>query len=111
MEEVALRQPVPAIQESPQGSTEVLNLLHRGDFRPGATLPSPALPPAPCEAPRARQRPAAGVPDLPSLRFARSRGDATPRSACRTSPETPLMSEDDTGVAWMRYVVNSVVEM
>ena len=35
MEEVALRQPVPAIQEGPQGSTEVLNLLHRGGFRPG----------------------------------------------------------------------------
>ena len=48
MEEVALRQPVPAIQEGPQGSTEVLNLLHRGDFRPGAALPSPALPPDPC---------------------------------------------------------------
>ena len=33
MEEVALRQLVPAIQEGPQGSTEVLNLLHRGGFR------------------------------------------------------------------------------
>jgi len=25
-----------------------LSALHRGDFRPGAALPSPALPPDPC---------------------------------------------------------------
>ena len=36
-----------AVHETPQGSTELRNLLHRGDFRPGAALPSPALPPDP----------------------------------------------------------------
>ena len=44
------------------------------------------------------QGPAGGVPNLPRLRFAPQRGDATPRSACKTSPETPLMSGD------MRYL-------
>ena len=32
-----------------------LSALHRGDFRPGAALPSPALPPDPCsDAPRSQ---------------------------------------------------------
>src|SRR3954462_14686547 len=71
MEEVALCQPVLAIQEGPQSSTEVLNLLHRGDFRPGAALPSPAFPPDPCSELLAAGSSclAGGVPDLPSPRL------------------------------------------
>jgi len=40
----------------------------------------------------------------------RSPRDATPRSVCGSSPETPLMSENESCVAWMRYVVNTAVE-
>ena len=60
-----------AVQESPQGSTELRNLLHRGGFRPGAALPSPALPPDPCSELLAARSSclAGGVPDLPSPRL------------------------------------------
>ena len=98
MEEVALRQPVPAIQEGPQGSTEVLNLLHRGDFRPGAALPSPALPPDPCSELLAARSSclAGGVPDLPSLRLrAAAAGRHSPLRLQDRLRKTPLMSEDE----------------
>ena len=77
MEEVALRQSVAAAHESPQGSTEVWNLLHRGDFRPGAALPSPALPPDPCSELLAARSSclAGGVPGR--LRTVRGRPETT----------------------------------
>ena len=63
-----------------------LSALHRGDFRPGAALPSPALPPDPCsELLAARSSPPGGR----CSRTSRARGyeprpqDATPRSAFR----------------------------
>ena len=48
-----------------------LSALHRGDFRPGAALPSPALPPDPCSELLAARSSclAGGVPDLPSPRL------------------------------------------
>ena len=57
-----------AIHEAPQGSIELRNLLHRGDFRPGAALPSPALPPDPCSELLAARSSclAGGVPGSPS---------------------------------------------
>jgi hypothetical protein len=89
MEEVALFQAVPAVQESLQGSTEVLNLLHRGDFRPrthagvsGSGTPEPQRLPAPGEMPGGRG------PDLPRCGFVPQSRDATPCSVCRSSPET-----------------------
>ena len=48
-----------------------LSALHRGDFRPGAALPSPALPPDPYSELLAARSSclAGGVPDLPSPRL------------------------------------------
>ena len=48
-----------------------LSARHRGDFRPGAALPSPALPPDPCSELLAARSSclAGGVPDLPSPRL------------------------------------------
>ena len=48
-----------------------LSALHRGGFRPGAALPSPALPPDPCSELLAARSSclAGGVPDLPSPRL------------------------------------------
>ena len=45
-----------------------LSALHRGDFRPGAALPSPALPPDPCSELLAARSSclAGGVPGRPS---------------------------------------------
>ena len=62
---------------------------------------------APCPLPRRKAR-RAGSRTSRGLRFAPQRGDATPRSACKTSPETPLMSEDMQYLALARYVVNIV---
>ena len=75
-----------------------LSALHRGDFRPGAALPSPALPPDPCsDAPRSQ----VVVAWRAVSRTSRARGyeprpqDATPRSAFRiVSRRRPSMSED-----------------
>ena len=86
-----------AIQEGPQGSTEVLNLLHRGDFRPGAALPSPALPPDPCSELLAARSSclAGGVPDLPSPRLrAAAAGRHSPLRLQDRLWKTPLLSED-----------------
>ena len=59
-----------------------LSALHRGDFRPGAALPSPALPPDPCSELLAARSSclAGGVPDLPSGAVT-SRGRRTPLPA------------------------------
>ena len=75
-----------------------LSALHRGDFRPGAALPSPALPPDPySELLAARSSAWRAV-----SRTSRARGyeprpqDATPRSAFRiVSRRRPSMSEDE----------------
>ena len=68
MKEVAVLQRFIAFHETPQCSIGLRNLLHRGDFRPGAALPSPALPPDPCSELLAAGSSclAGGVPDLPS---------------------------------------------
>jgi hypothetical protein len=73
-------------------------------------LPSPALP-APV-----RRLHAAGQTCRPRPRASRIRGyepRSTPLPAppSGSSPETPLMSEDCSHMAWTRYVVNSVVGM
>ena len=59
-----------------------LSALHRGDFRPGSALPSPAFPPDPCsELLAARSScPAGGVPYLPGPTVT-SRGRGTPLPA------------------------------
>src|SRR5262245_44819280 len=75
-----------------------LSALHRGDFGPGAALPSPAFPPDPCSELLAARSLclAGGVPSLPGLSgYEPPPQDATPRSAFGSSPETgPQMSED-----------------
>ena len=90
-----------------------LSALHRGDFRPGAALPSPALPPDPCSELLAARSSclAGGVPDLPSSAVT-SRGRRTPLPAPPAGSsleDGPSMSEDANPVAQIRYVVNSEV--
>src|SRR6516162_2735613 len=70
-----------------------LSALHRGGFLPGAALPSPALPPDPVErAPRSQVVvPGGRGPGPPEANgYKPPPQDATPRSAFRMSPETPL---------------------
>src|SRR6476469_8118320 len=66
-----------------------LSALHRGDFRPGAALPSPAFPPDPCSELLAARSSclAGGVPDLPSPRLRAAA--AGPHSPLPTPP-SPL---------------------
>jgi hypothetical protein len=78
----------------------------------GPRVMCPTVPPdhsATSRAPAARPK-AFGSCSLPAAVAPQSR-DATPRSACKTSPETPLMSEDIRSLACSRYVVNTVVVM
>src|SRR5258708_36778361 len=79
MEEVAPCQVVPAIQESPQGFTEVLNLLHHGDFRPGtdAAASGSERPEPSATCPQAT-RAGGGIPGLPRCGSRRSRGTPLP---------------------------------
>ena len=75
-----------------------LSALHRGDFRPGAALPSPALPPDPCsDAPRSQVVVPGGRCPGPPEPAVTSRGRRTPLPAppFRTvSGRRPSMSED-----------------
>src|SRR3954454_13822368 len=92
-----------------------LSALHRGDFRPGGALPSPALPPDPCSELLASRASclAGGVPDLPSPRVrAASAGRHSPLRLSGSSPETPLMSEDtNRRILQTRYVVNNYLRI
>ena len=70
-----------------------LSALHRGDFRPGAALPSPALPPDPCSELLAARSSclAGGVPDLPSPRLrAAAAGRHSPLRLQDRLRKTPL---------------------
>jgi len=69
-----------------------LSALHRGGFRPGAALPSPALPPC-SELLAARSSClAGGVPDLPSLRLrAAAAGRHSPLRLQDRLRKTPLL--------------------
>src|SRR3954451_14706771 len=75
-----------------------LSALHRGDFRPGAALPSPALPPDPySDAPRSQVIMPGGRCPGPPEPAVTSRGRRTPLPAppFRTvSGRRPSMSED-----------------
>src|SRR4051794_27343400 len=75
-----------------------LSALHRGDFRPGAALPSPAFPPDPCsDAPRSQVVVPGGRCPGPPEPAVTSRGRRTPLPAppFRTvSGRRPPMSED-----------------
>src|SRR3954451_21753090 len=90
-----------------------LSGLHRGDFRPGAALPSPALPPDPySDAPRSQVVMPGGRCPGPPEPAVTSRGRRTPLLAppFRTvSGRRPSMSEDGNHISQLRYVVNSVV--
>jgi hypothetical protein len=90
MEEVAPCQVVPAIQESPQGSTEVLNLLHHGDFRPGtdAAASGSERPEPSATCPQAT-RAGGGIPGLPRCGSRRNHGTPLPAPPAGSSPETP----------------------
>src|SRR4051795_5570618 len=82
-----------------------LSALHRGDFRPGAALPSPALPPDPCsDAPRSQVIMPGGRCPGPPEPAVTSRGRRTPLPAppFRTvSGRRPSMSEDGKS-----YIIN-----
>src|SRR3979411_1877230 len=91
-----------------------LSALHRGGFRPGAALPSPALPPDPYSELLAARSSclAGGVPDLPSPRLIAaaagppapafvSRGRRTPLPA----PPTGSSPEDAPPRARMRSFI------
>ena len=70
-----------------------LSALHRGDFRPGAALPSPAFPPDPYSELLAARSSclAGGVPDLPSPRLrAAAAGRHSPLRLSGSSPEDAL---------------------
>src|SRR3954467_3703901 len=70
-----------------------LSALPRGDFRPGAALPSPALPPDPCSELLAARSSclAGGVPDLPSPRLrAAAAGRHSPLRLQDRLRKTPL---------------------
>ena len=75
-----------------------LSALHRGDFRPGAALPSPAFPPDPCsDAPRSQVVVPGGRYPGPPEPAVTSRGRRTPLPAppFRTvSRRRPSMSGD-----------------
>src|SRR4029077_8601975 len=75
-----------------------LSALHRGDFRPGAALPSPAFPPDPCSELLAARSSclAGGVPALPSPRLrAAAAGRHSPLCLQDRLRKTPSMSEDE----------------
>ena len=95
------------------GTRSPLRRSHRGGFRSGAALPSPALPPDPCsDAPRGQVVvPGGRGPGPPGAGGYEPRPqDATPRSAFRiVSRRRPSMSEDMSHLAQARYVVNTVV--
>src|SRR6188472_1671564 len=86
-----------------------LSALHRGDFRPGAALPSPAFPPDPCsDAPRSQVVVPGGRCPGPPEPAVTSRGRRTPLPAppFRTvSGRRPSMSEDANRILQTRYVV------
>src|ERR1700716_1857652 len=89
-----------------------LSALHRGGFRPGAALPSPALPPDPYSELLAARSSclAGGVPDLPSLRLrAAAAGRHSPLRLQDRLRRRPSMSEDANLLAYIRYVVNNIV--
>jgi hypothetical protein len=73
-------------------------------------LPLPALPPAPARRLHATGRvcPAAAPRRFVSTVY-EPRSTPLPAPPSGLSPETPLMSEDDTDVAWMLLVVNYYV--
>ena len=79
----------------------------------GTTLQLRQCPPDPrCDLPAGPiARPGRLGPVPPAPQFA-TVGHGTPRLApsVGSSPETPLMSENESCVAWMRYVVNTVVD-
>src|SRR3982074_1699417 len=71
-----------------------LSALHRGDFRPGAALPSPAFPPDPySDAPRSQVlMPGGRCPGPPEPAVTnRSRRTPLPAPPSGSSPETPLL--------------------
>src|ERR1700755_1540825 len=82
-----------------------LSALHRGDFRPGAALPSPAFPPDPySDAPRSQVVVPGGRCPGPPEPAVTSRGRRTPLLAppFRTVPgRRPSMSED--GILYTLY--------
>jgi len=83
-----------------------LSALHRGDFRPGAALPSPALPPDPCSELLAARSSclAGGVPDLPSPRLrAAAAGRHSPLHLQDRLRKTPLHER-----GWQIIYINSV---
>src|SRR4051794_26624724 len=84
-----------------------LSALHRGDFRPGAALPSPALPPDPySDAPRSQVVVPGGRCPGPPEPAVTSRGGRTALLAppFRTvSGRRPSMSEDGNP-----YTINSL---
>src|ERR1700754_4589580 len=84
-----------------------LSALHRGDFWPGAALPSPALPPDPySDAPRSQVVMPGGRCPGPPEPAVTSRGRRTPLPAppFRTvSGRRPSMSEDGN-----LYTINSL---
>ena len=85
-----------------------LSALHRGDFRPGAALPSPALPPDPYSELLAARSSclAGGVPDLPSPRLrAAAAGRHSPLRLQDRLRKTTLMSEDANLLLYIHYVV------
>ena len=83
-----------------------LSALHRGDFRPGAALPSPALPPDPCSELLAARSSclAGGVPDLPSPRLrAAAAGRHSPLRLQDRLRKTPLLKR-----GWESSSMNSL---
>ena len=83
-----------------------LSALHRGDFRPGAALPSPALPPDPCSELLAARSSclAGGVPDLPSPRLrAAAAGRHSPLRLQDRLRKTPLHER-----GWQNYTIYSL---
>ena len=88
-----------------------LSALHRGDFRPGAALPSPAFPPDQySDAPRSQVVMPGGRCPGPPEPAVTSRGRRTPLPAppFRTvSGRRPSMSEEASLVLYIRNVVNS----
>src|SRR5258708_15516209 len=85
-----------------------LSALHRGDFRPGAALPSPALPPDPCsDAPRSQVVMPGGRCPGPPEPAVTSRGRRTPLPAPPTgpSPEDALHERGCQTISYIRYVV------
>jgi len=89
----------------PRDDRGPLSALHRGDFRPGPTLPAPAV-----DTGAAQRLPASGLAGL-TVGVSASRGCGSPAvretplltPSWEPSPETPLLSEDAN-----RYSINSL---